>query len=136
MCLQFVKDQLVQKYLYDLEEGEIYEQQFFYDVSDPPSLTTLQVIATLKHDLCEKMIEDQQSKRSLNQLNEKFDHTILIDEGELAKLEASTQKSKRNGKALYMMQQSAVAKRRYTKPKAVGFSSAVEQQLSDMKNGP
>ena len=86
--------------------GEYIESEFFYDV-----------ISTLKYDWCCEAIKDQQKSRNKDRLDGEFKHTITMSKEQLDMLESSNQASKKNGRAIFMIQDSAVKKRTYTKPK-------------------
>ena len=60
----------------------------------------------------------------------------MISEAKLKKLEESVQTSRRNGKALYMLQKSAKTKRQYTKPKKYALEAGVIAELSQREQQP
>ena len=71
----------------------------------------------MKYDWCCSAIKDQQKSRNKDRLDGEFKHTITMTKEQLDMLETSTQSSKKNGRAIFMIQDSAVKKRKYMKPK-------------------
>ena len=99
-----------------------FESDFFYGV-----------ISTLKYEWCRQTITDQQKRRKTDKIDGEFQHTITMNKEQLKMLEDSVQMTKKNGRAIFMIQDSAVKKRTYTKPKEYPLKKMQTDQLMRKK---